>query len=169
MKIEDLVIGNIYFFTYNDPNCSRFNYIGKYEGTYVFRPFLQPTMKFWEKSWKEMLGLVMGGAYRNPTPEEIEHLEQCEAAGKYVEYKKKTIINKHEEKNTMNKIPKVLEEIWLDKELRKTCIPLFLGNAGLGKTKLIEQFAKEKGAQLIEVIASQLMPHEVSGIAINFK
>lgn len=66
----------------------------------------------------------------------------------------------------MNKIKDVLEEVWSDLELRRTCIPLFLGNPGMGKTKLVEQFAKEKGVQLIEVIASQLMPHEVTGISI---
>lgn len=68
----------------------------------------------------------------------------------------------------MNSITKVLEKIYDDDALRKTCIPLFLGSPGMGKTRIIEQFAKEKQVQLVEVIASQLMPHEISGIAIKF-
>lgn len=66
----------------------------------------------------------------------------------------------------MNKIPEILNKIYYNLELRNTCIPLFVGNPGLGKTKLIEKFAKEKGVNIVEVIASQLMPHEISGIAI---
>lgn len=76
------------------------------------------------------------------------------------------LFNKKKNRKSMNKIRNVLEKIYNDRDLRKTCIPLFLGNPGLGKTKIIEQFANEKGVQLLEVIASQLMPHEISGIAI---
>ncbi|MCA9495944.1 MAG: AAA family ATPase, partial [Nanoarchaeota archaeon] len=60
----------------------------------------------------------------------------------------------------MEKIERVLEGIWSNEELRSTCIPLFMGNPGLGKTKIIEKFAKDKNVNLVEIIASQLMPHE---------
>lgn len=69
-------------------------------------------------------------------------------------------------RNNMKNMISVLEKIHANKDLRKTCIPLFLGSPGLGKTKIIEGFAKEKGVNLMEIIASQLMPHEISGIAI---
>ena len=69
----------------------------------------------------------------------------------------------------MRKIKPVLEKIYSDLELRETCIPLFIGNSGLGKTRIIKEFAESKGAKLVEIIASQLMPHEVSGIALPEK
>lgn len=51
-------------------------------------------------------------------------------------------------------------------ELRKSVIPLFLGDPGIGKTKLIEKFAKDKGVNLIEMITSTMSPFEVSGITM---
>lgn len=69
----------------------------------------------------------------------------------------------------MEKIERVLEGIWSNEELRSTCIPLFMGNPGLGKTKIIEKFAKDKNVNLVEIIASQLMPHEITGMAIPNK
>lgn len=69
----------------------------------------------------------------------------------------------------MNRIKLVLEGIYSNEELRKSIVPLFLGNPGLGKTKIIEQFAKEKGVKLIEFITSQMSPFEISGIAIPDK
>ncbi len=59
---------------------------------------------------------------------------------------------------------KVIEGIYNNPTLRKRNIPLFLGNPGLGKTKIIEQFAKEKRVALIEFITSQRNPFEISGI-----
>lgn len=63
----------------------------------------------------------------------------------------------------------VLKKVYENKELRKSIVPLFHGNPGLGKTVIIEQFAKEKGVQLIEFITSQMSPFEISGIAIPDK
>jgi len=63
----------------------------------------------------------------------------------------------------------VLEKVYTNKELRKTVVPLFIGNPGLGKTKIIEQFAKNKEVQLLEFITSQMSPFEISGIAIPDK
>jgi len=69
----------------------------------------------------------------------------------------------------MKEIKTVLEGIYNNPELRKTIVPLFIGNPGLGKTVMIEQFAKDKGVQLIEIITSQVSPFEVSGICIPDK
>lgn len=69
----------------------------------------------------------------------------------------------------MNKIKDVLEKVYNNEELRKTIVPLFIGDPGLGKTKIIEEFAKEKGVKLVELITSQMSPFEISGIAMPDK
>lgn len=69
----------------------------------------------------------------------------------------------------MKKIKPVLEGIYNNLELRRRCVPLFVSTAGLGKTMLIEEFAREKGVKLVEMIASQVSPFEVSGISIPDK
>lgn len=66
----------------------------------------------------------------------------------------------------MNNIKNVLEGIYHNPELRQTCIPLFYGNPGLGKTVMIEDFAKNLGVNLVPVIASQRMPNEISGLCM---
>lgn len=67
----------------------------------------------------------------------------------------------------MHRIPGILEKIYNNEILRKSYIPLFLGNPGIGKTKFIEKFAKDKGVQLVEFITSQMSPLEISGIAMR--
>lgn len=69
----------------------------------------------------------------------------------------------------MKKIKEVLEGVYINPSLRKKVVPLFIGNPGLGKTKLIEQFAEEKGVKLVEMITSQMSPFEISGIAFPDK
>ena len=66
----------------------------------------------------------------------------------------------------MKELLNVLEKIYENEELRQTCIPLFLSNPGIGKTEVIKQFAREKGVKCLDIIASQLMPHEVSGMLL---
>lgn len=67
----------------------------------------------------------------------------------------------------MKNIKKVLKEVYNDPELRQTIVPLFIGDPGLGKTVMIEEFAKEQGANLVELITSQMSPFEISGIAMK--
>jgi hypothetical protein len=69
----------------------------------------------------------------------------------------------------MKKIKTILKKVYENKELRKAIVPLFIGNPGLGKTVLIEEFAKEKGVKLVELITSQMSPFEISGIAMPDK
>lgn len=69
----------------------------------------------------------------------------------------------------MKDIKKVLEKVYNNEKLRKTIVPLFIGNPGLGKTGIIEQFTEEKGIELIELITSQMSPFEISGIAMPDK
>jgi len=66
----------------------------------------------------------------------------------------------------MNELLNIITKIYEDDELRNTCIPLFLSNPGMGKTSVVKQFAKEKGVNCLDIIASQLMPHEISGMAM---
>lgn len=67
----------------------------------------------------------------------------------------------------MNKIKSILEGIYTQPTLRKSIVPLFIGNPGLGKTVLIEEFAREKGVKVVEFITSQMSPFEISGIAMK--
>ena len=69
----------------------------------------------------------------------------------------------------MKNIYKVLEGVYSNESLRKTVVPLFIGNPGVGKTQIIEQFAKDKGVKIVELITSQMSPFEISGIAMPDK
>ena len=69
----------------------------------------------------------------------------------------------------MNRMKQVLEGVYSNPELRKKIVPMFIGNPGLGKTVIIEQFAAEKKAKMIEIITSQAPPFEISGIAMPDK
>jgi MoxR-like ATPase len=66
----------------------------------------------------------------------------------------------------MKQIKEILEKVYENKELRKRIVPLFISNPGLGKSQIVYEFAKEKNATLVELIASQISPFEVSGICI---
>lgn len=69
----------------------------------------------------------------------------------------------------MNKIYEVLEGVYSNDSLRKTIVPLFIGNPGLGKSVIVHQFAKDKGVKIVELITSQMSPFEISGIAMPDK
>jgi len=69
----------------------------------------------------------------------------------------------------MKQIEEILERVYNDADLRKSIVPLFIGNPGLGKTVFIEKFAKRKGVELVELITSQMSSFEISGIAMPEK
>ena len=69
----------------------------------------------------------------------------------------------------MKNIYKILEGVYSNDSLRKTIVPLFVSNPGVGKTVMIQQFAKDKGVHLVELITSQMSPFEISGIAFPDK
>jgi MoxR-like ATPase len=69
----------------------------------------------------------------------------------------------------MKNIKDVLEKVYSNPSLRESIVPLFIGNPGLGKTVVIQDFANEKGVQLVELITSQMSPFEISGIAMPDK
>lgn len=69
----------------------------------------------------------------------------------------------------MKNIKAILAKVYDNSELRKTSIPLFMGNPGVAKTTQIEEFAKERNAHLVTLITSQLSPMEVSGLIMPNK
>jgi hypothetical protein len=69
----------------------------------------------------------------------------------------------------MKEINIVLEKVYNDSELRRSVVPLFIGDPGLGKTVMIDAFAKKKKVNLVELITSQMSPFEISGIAMPDK
>lgn len=83
--------------------------------------------------------------------------------------KESIIKNKNKYELKMIKIKEVLEKVYNNESLRRSIVPLFIGDPGLGKTVIIQQFAKEKGVKLVELITSQMSPFEISGIAMPDK
>jgi hypothetical protein len=73
------------------------------------------------------------------------------------------------EKNGMKQITEVLTKVYDNESLRRSIVPLFIGNPGLGKTVLIQKFADDRKVKLVELITSQMSPFEISGIAMPDK
>ena len=66
----------------------------------------------------------------------------------------------------MKNIKETLEGIYNNPELRRTVVPLFMSNPGIGKSNIIEDFMKEKGVWIPPFVLSQRMPFEVTGMAM---
>lgn len=49
---------------------------------------------------------------------------------------------------------------------RKEIVLCLLGKPGIGKTEAVERFAKEHGRNVVHIIASQILPSEVSGMTM---
>lgn len=60
-------------------------------------------------------------------------------------------------------IPQLLASAY---EARDEIVLCLLGKPGIGKTQQLYQFAKDKGVKVVEIIASQILPNEVSGITM---
>lgn len=63
----------------------------------------------------------------------------------------------------VDRIPTVLN---LAYEARQEIVLCFMGAPGIGKTQSIYEFAKTKNANVVEIIASQILPSEVSGLTM---
>lgn len=87
----------------------------------------------------------------------------------FEDYKEENNNKKENNEITMNRVKDILEKVYSDEILRQMIVPLFIGDPGLGKTVIIQEFAKEKGAKLVELITSQMSPFEISGIAMPDK
>lgn len=113
-------------------------------------------------------------------PNEGDHVYHCITISASEEYSnfyrnidlelvEKKVKLKHKNHTTMKNIKEVLEKVYSNEDLRQSVVPLFIGNPGMGKTKIIEAFAKDKGVELVELITSQMNPFEISGIAMPDK
>ena len=51
-------------------------------------------------------------------------------------------------------------------KLRSEIVLCLMGKPGIGKTEAIEQFAREHGRKVVHIIASQILPNEVSGMTM---
>ena len=49
---------------------------------------------------------------------------------------------------------------------RKEVVLCLLGKPGIGKTEAVERFAKDHGRKVVHIIASQILPSEVSGMTM---
>jgi hypothetical protein len=58
----------------------------------------------------------------------------------------------------------ILSKTYDNPILRRTTIPLFMSNPGIGKTSIIKSFAKNKGVKMTKITLSQRMPNEVVGM-----
>ena len=53
--------------------------------------------------------------------------------------------------------------------VRDQIVPCLMGCPGIGKTHEIERYARDKGKKVVHIIASQILPSEVSGITMPDK
>lgn len=60
----------------------------------------------------------------------------------------------------------VLNKTYDNLHLRRTTAPLFMSNPGIGKTTIIQKFAKDRGVKMVKITLSQRMPNEVVGMVM---
>lgn len=87
---------------------------------------------------------------------------------KIIEFEEWKIINniKTNNKSMEKQMLDVLSKTYDNPILRRTTVPLFMGNPGIGKTKIIESFAKSRGVKVTKIILSTRMPNEVLGMTM---
>ena len=69
-------------------------------------------------------------------------------------------------KYKVGEIRGILEGIYNDPITRRSVVPIFMSDSGMGKTYVIEEFMREKGVYKPPFVLSQRMPFEVSGMAM---
>jgi MoxR-like ATPase len=60
----------------------------------------------------------------------------------------------------------VLSKTYDNPILRRTTVPLFMSNPGIGKSTIIREFAEKKGVKMVKITLSTRMPNEVAGMVI---
>ncbi len=60
----------------------------------------------------------------------------------------------------------VLHKTYDNLLLRRTTVPLFMSNPGMGKSTIIKNFAKSKGVKMVKITLSTRMPNEVAGMVM---
>ncbi len=97
--------------------------------------------------------------------------EESEVYEKYNLITFEKFLEKHKQiktnKQSMEKqMLEVLNKTYDNLHLRRTTVPLFMSNPGIGKTTIIQKFAKDRGVKLVKITLSQRMPNEVVGMVI---
>lgn len=67
---------------------------------------------------------------------------------------------------TLNGDDKIYNLIAQADRCRKEIVLCLLGQPGIGKTEAVERYAKDHGRNVVHIIASQILPNEVSGITM---
>ena len=74
------------------------------------------------------------------------------------------------ERKVDTKVKKDIDEVYSLIEAADKCrdqiVLCLLGKPGIGKTEAVERFAKDHGRNVVHIIASQIMPNEVSGMTM---
>lgn len=68
--------------------------------------------------------------------------------------------------NQLNESDKVYDLIAQADKCRKEIVLCLLGQPGIGKTEAVERYAEDHGRKVVHIIASQILPNEVSGITM---
>lgn len=82
----------------------------------------------------------------------------------FEEFKNKYLEKMTKEKGMKELMLDILEKTYSNPILRRTTVPLFMGNPGMAKTTTIKEFAESKGVKLLKMTLSQRMPNEVVGM-----
>lgn len=74
------------------------------------------------------------------------------------------------ERNVEDKVKNDIDEVYNLIEAADKCrdqiVLCLLGKPGIGKTEAVERFARDHGRNVVHIIASQVMPNEVSGMTM---
>jgi len=60
----------------------------------------------------------------------------------------------------------ILNKTYDNPILRRTTVPLFMSNPGVGKSTIIKEFAQNRGVKMVKITLSQRMPNEVVGMVM---
>lgn len=70
------------------------------------------------------------------------------------------------EKGMQELMLEILNKTYDNLILRRTTVPLFMSNPGVGKSTIIKEFAEERKVKMVKITLSQRMPNEVVGMVI---
>lgn len=68
-------------------------------------------------------------------------------------------------RNMIENAANILETVY-DSKAREFIVPCLIGKPGIGKSQAVYELARRKNANVVELIASQILPNEVSGITM---
>ena len=91
----------------------------------------------------------------------VMSLQEHDMVAAYYEAK-----NRRKETSQLNGDDKVYNLIAQADRCRKEIVLCLLGQPGIGKTEAVERYARDHGRNVVHIIASQILPNEVSGITM---